>query len=104
MMDVSADTDGWTTFPKIMRCKWGAIWIKIGDVTMPYEHDVILCPDNTVKQWDWKVTGTSHHPGIQVADFSPYIGSGDRKIAALVLSLGMNNVLEVPAATLQYMR
>lgn len=80
------------------------MWVQLGEAVTPYKEDVILHPYNRVTVWDWTKTGTHHHPGIQVGDFLPYLGKGNDKVAALVLSTGMDGVLEVPESTLSYMR
>jgi hypothetical protein len=46
--------------------------------------------------WDWNETGTSHVPGVQVADVEELLAPGAR---AVVSGRGMHGRLERPAGT-----
>ena len=50
--------------------------------------------------WDWTETGTRHVPGIQPADTQELL---DRGCDALVLSKGMDEVLQTPPSTLAFL-
>jgi hypothetical protein len=53
------------------------------------------------RAWDWAETGTEHSPGIQPADVEELLAHG---AATVVLSQGMNQRLQVPAATRHYLQ
>ena len=44
------------------------------------------------RAWDWKETGTSHRPGIQLADIQELLDNGAEII---VLSTGQNQQLQI---------
>jgi hypothetical protein len=50
------------------------------------------------RPWDWSETGTRHVPGIQPADVEELI---ERGATTMVLSLGMDLVLQVDLRTLE---
>lgn len=52
-----------------------------------------------VEAWDWRKTGTRHDPGIQVADLEDLVAS---KPDTIILSRGVDLVLQVPAATVEW--
>jgi hypothetical protein len=52
------------------------------------------------REWDWSETGTRHVPGIQVADVEELLAHG---ATVVVLSLGMDQRLQVDPATLRYL-
>ena len=81
--------------PLVTHLEWGRI--DVGpDRTF---RDAKLFPDGA-RGWDWKETGTRHVPGIQVADVEELALRGSRTI---ILSRGMDLVLQVPAATVEWL-
>jgi hypothetical protein len=50
------------------------------------------------REWDWSETGTRHAPGIQPADVEELLTHG---ATVIVLSLGMDQRLQVDPATLR---
>nr|XP_057936956.1 mth938 domain-containing protein isoform X2 [Doryrhamphus excisus]XP_057936957.1 mth938 domain-containing protein isoform X2 [Doryrhamphus excisus] len=48
------------------------------------------------RTWDWRETGTEHHPGVQPADVQEVLDKGAK---VLVIGRGMNMALQVPAST-----
>jgi hypothetical protein len=62
--------------------------------------DVKLWPGGG-RAWDWRETNTSHAPGIQVADLVELI---DRGAKVLVLSRGMELVLQTAPESLQWLK
>lgn len=52
------------------------------------------------RAWDWAETGTQHSPGIQPADVEELLAHG---ATSLVLSLGMEQRLQVSPATLEFL-
>ena len=53
------------------------------------------------RDWDWAETGTRHSPGIQPADVEELLAHG---ATSVVLSLGMDQQLQVSPATLDFLR
>ncbi|MGQ0466082.1 MAG: Mth938-like domain-containing protein [Sporichthyaceae bacterium] len=106
--DSGAD-DGWVTFeafqrgnrgsrawtkpgsPRILAIEWGRIEVEgLGEL-----KDAKLLPGGG-RTWDWNETGTRHRPGAQVADVEELLAAG---ATTVVLSRGMDLVLQVPAET-----
>jgi hypothetical protein len=78
--------------PLITSFSWGKVVVE-----NQIFKDVILFPGGAT-QWDWSLTGTSHRPGIQVADLEhvlPY------EPEVVLLSRGVDLVLQVPEQTVQ---
>ncbi|MEV4410472.1 MTH938/NDUFAF3 family protein [Catellatospora sp. NPDC049609] len=77
--------------PKVLSLAWGEIEVEdIGPV-----KDAMLFPGGG-GEWDWRVTGTRHSPGIQPADVAPLLAAG---ATTVVLSRGQQLVLEVMPET-----
>lgn len=53
------------------------------------------------RAWDWRETGTDHHPGVQPADLEEVLQKG---VATLVIGRGMNEALQVPSSTVDFVR
>jgi hypothetical protein len=53
------------------------------------------------EDWDWRKTGTRHEPGIQVADIEDLLAL---RPALVILTRGVNLVLQVPERTLAWVR
>ena len=86
--------------PFISHIEWGRI-----DVVTPAAalasstetfKDAKLFPGGA-RTWDWGETGTRHNPGIQLADAEELLAAG---ADVVVLSRGMDLVLQVPADTI----
>lgn len=82
--------------PIITRIEWGKITILHNDQEKTYK-DAKLEPKGA-NSWNWKTTGTKHTPGIQVADIQDLVDHVD----IVLLTQGMDLVLEVPHETIQY--
>ena len=80
------------TSPKILNHAWGKIEID----GFGRFKDVKLYPGGA-RQWDWNETGTSHTPGIQLADAKELLEYGARIV---ILSSGVLGSLKVPHATI----
>ena len=72
--------------PQITNLSWGQV--KTADGTF---KDAKLWPGGG-RTWDWDETGTSHRPGIQLADIQELLDNGAEII---VLSTGQNDQLQV---------
>ena len=81
--------------PAIEHIEWGLIRVEgLGE-----GRDVKLWPGGG-RGWDWAETNTHHVPGIQVADVGELI---DHAADVLVLSRGMQLVLQTCPATLRHL-
>jgi hypothetical protein len=82
-----------TQSPRITRLSWGKLEIEGGQTF----KDAVLYPGGA-RDWDWRVTGTQHQPGIQPDDVQELI---DRGAKVVVLARGMYERLQVRADTLE---
>jgi hypothetical protein len=81
--------------PRISEISWGHIEVGgLGAV-----KDAKLYPGGG-REWDWAETGTKHVPGVQPADVEELLEHG---ATAVVLSRGMDLMLHVSPATLEYL-
>jgi hypothetical protein len=82
--------------PRIKNVSWGRLEVE-GEVE-PYK-DAKLFPGGSC-EWNWRETGTSHKPGIQIADVQELVDHG---ASVVVLSRGMAECLHVPRETLDFL-
>src|SRR5207244_32910 len=75
-------------------------WGQIVDSTGRTFKDARLFPGGA-EEWDWRRTGTRHGPGIQAADLADLIST---KPDVVILSRGVDLVLQVPQATIDFAR
>src|SRR5215469_11037179 len=81
--------------PRIIAISWGHIEVEgLGE-----SKDVKLYPGGG-REWDWAETGTRHIPGVQPADVEELL---ERGATAVVLSRGMDKMLHIDPATLEYL-
>lgn len=79
--------------PRVLALSWGHMDVEgLGD-----GKDFKLYPGGG-RAWDWNETGTRHRPGIQPADVEELLAHG---ATTVVLSRGMDLVLQVDPATLE---
>jgi hypothetical protein len=84
------------TSPRILAVSWGRLEVDgLGVV-----KDLKVWPGGA-REWDWNETGTRHSPGIQPADAEELLAAG---AAEIVLSRGMEERLEVPASTVEWLQ
>src|SRR5262245_56671497 len=83
--------------PRINHVSWGRLEVE-GKVE-PYK-DAKLFPGGS-RDWNWRETGTSHSPGIQIADVQDLLDHG---ATVVVLSRGMAECLHVPRETLDFLK
>src|SRR5260370_18016737 len=81
--------------PRILEISWGRMEVE----GLGAGKDFKLYPGGG-RAWDWAETGTRHSPGIQPADVEELVAHG---AAIVVLSRGMNQRLQVDAATRRYL-
>jgi hypothetical protein len=84
------------TSPRITSITWGRLKIEDGSTY----RDAKLYPGGS-REWNWRETGTSHHPGIQMADVRELLDHGARVV---ILSRGMNGNLQVKPGTLEALK
>ncbi len=83
--------------PRIQQVSWGRL--EVEGKTEPYK-DAKLFPGGS-REWNWRETGTSHKPGIQIADVQELL---ERESKVVVLSRGMAECLHVPRETLDFLK
>ncbi len=87
---------GMAESPKVLTVAWGRMQVEgLGE-----GKDFKLWPGGG-RAWDWNETGTRHDPGIQPGDVAELLDNG---ATAIVLSRGMDLVLQVDPATLELLR
>jgi hypothetical protein len=74
------------------------VWGKIVVAKRTF-RDLKIFPDG-FREWDWRETGTRHDPGIQPADAEELVAAGATHV---ILSRGMDLVLQVPDATVKWL-
>src|SRR3989440_2753259 len=82
--------------PRITDASWGKL--EVEGKAEPYK-DAKLFPGGS-REWNWRESGTSHNPGIQIADVQELLEHGSKVV---VLSRGMAECLHVPSETLEFL-
>ena len=82
--------------PRITDVSWGKL--EVEGKAEPY-RDAKLFPGGSC-EWNWRETGTSHRPGIQIADVQELL---EHVAKIVVLSRGMAECLHVPSETLEFL-
>jgi hypothetical protein len=82
--------------PKIKRLAWGRLEVAGHRVF----KDAKLYPGGAC-EWDWRLTGTEHVPGIQPADVEELLARGAKVV---ILSKGMYERLQVCPETLELLK
>jgi len=83
--------------PAITHCSWGRL--EVDDGAQRFK-DAKLYPGGA-RAWDWGATGTSHVPGIQIADVEELLAQGSETV---ILSQGVHERLQVQEETLAYLK
>ncbi|XP_037533650.1 mth938 domain-containing protein [Nematolebias whitei] len=83
--------------PEISSLSWGLM--KVKGSTSCYK-DCKVWPGGS-RGWDWTETGTNHYPGVQPADLEEVLKKG---VDLLVIGRGMNEALQVPSSTLDFVK
>jgi hypothetical protein len=81
--------------PQILEISWGHMQVEGLDAGKDFK----LYPGGG-RDWDWDETGTRHSPGIQPEDVEELLAHG---ATSIVLSLGMDQRLQVSPATLEFL-
>jgi len=81
--------------PRIVSSGWGNMEVH----SLGRGRDFKLWPGGG-RPWDWGETGTSHSPGIQVADVEELVKHGCRTV---ILGCGVFSRLKVMKETLDYL-
>jgi hypothetical protein len=72
--------------PRILHVSWGKL--EVEGKTEPYKTQSFSRGGS--REWNWRDTGTSHSPGIQIADVQELLEHGAKVV---VLSRGMAECL-----------
>ncbi|XP_075871149.1 mth938 domain-containing protein [Nelusetta ayraudi] len=83
--------------PEITSLSWGHM--KVKGSSSSYK-DCKVWPGGS-RAWDWRETGTDHYPGVQPADLEEVLLKG---VDVLVIGRGMNEAMQVPSTTLDFVR
>ncbi|XP_028656199.1 mth938 domain-containing protein [Erpetoichthys calabaricus] len=83
--------------PEISSLSWGHM--KVKGCATAYK-DCKVWPGGS-RAWDWRETGTDHHPGVQPADLDEVLRKG---VEILIIGRGMSEALQVPVNTLDYIK
>lgn len=86
------------TAPEITHISWGKIVVREGGKNTEYKDAKVWTAKACT--WDWKKTGTLHVPGVQIADIEEFINEVDE----VILTRGMDLVLQVPQETIDFVR
>ena len=81
--------------PRIVSSGWGKLEVH----SLGRGKDFKLWPGGG-RPWDWNETGTSHAPGIQVADVEELVKHGSRTV---ILGCGVFSRLKVTPEALEYL-
>jgi hypothetical protein len=81
--------------PRVVDLSWGEVRVEDHGAF----RDAKLWPGGA-RGWDWNETGTSHTPGVQVADVEELVDEGAEVV---VLSRGQNRRLQVQDETLDWL-
>jgi hypothetical protein len=82
--------------PAITHLSWGRI--EVSGSQGPFK-DAKLFPGGA-REWDWRETGTRHHPGVQPADVEELLDNGAERV---VLGVGVFKRLGVCPETLGFL-
>ena len=78
----------------ITSVSWGKMEVRLGSRTYRF-RDCKVWPGGA-KEWDWRLTGTSHKPGIQPADIEEIL---EQDVEVMILSRGMRLLLRTSPET-----
>lgn len=78
----------------ITHLSWGRMEITLDAQPLPFK-DCKVWPGGA-KEWDWRLTGTRHQPGIQPADIEEILAQG---VEVMILSRGMDLMLHTGPET-----
>jgi len=81
--------------PEITNLSWGSVQTARGEF-----KDAKLWPGGA-RSWNWNETGTSHKPGIQLADTQELLDNGAEII---VLSTGQNQQLQIKDGVVDHLK
>lgn len=99
--EINAENLPATQTPAVKAIEWGKIRVvqnENSDNAIESEYrDCVLLPSGS-RSWDWGKSNTHHKPGIQIAAIAEFIDDVD----IVILTHGMQGVLEVPQATIDY--
>lgn len=82
--------------PQIQHLAWGEVDVEGHEASY---KDAKLWPGGS-REWNWNETGMDHTPGIKIDDVRELVEHGAEKV---ILSRGMNQRLQTPKSTLQWL-
>ena len=85
--------------PRIRNFEWGKIEVDYNGMEYRFK-DCVLTPNNAT-EWNWKLDGTEHDPGITIEAIE-----GNKlldNVDIVILSKGINQVLKTMNETEQYL-
>ena len=85
--------------PAILSIAWGVMEVDGFEGGIVTGKDFKLFPGGG-RAWDWAETGMRHRPGVQPVDVQELLDNG---ATVVVLSRGMDLVLEIDPATLTFL-
>lgn len=83
----------------ITHIAWGQMEVAVDGETLTFK-DCKVWPGGA-KEWDWRLTGTRHRPGIQPADIEEILA---QEVEVMVLSRGMQLMLHTCPETEDLLR
>jgi len=83
----------------ITHSSWGKTTVQHPDGSVHNYEDVKIWPTGS-RAWDWKEHNTHHVPGTQIADVQELLDKAD----IIILTRGMDEVLQVPQVTIDYVK
>ncbi len=78
----------------ITSLSWGKMEVRVGSETYHF-RDCKVWPGGAA-EWDWRLTGTKHEPGIQPADIEEILEHG---VEVMILSRGQKLLLKTSPET-----
>ncbi len=84
----------------VRSIEWGVVTVSGHDDAAHVFKDAVLWPSGA-REWDWRESGTRHKPGIHPKAVEELI---DRGCAIVVLSRGMDLVLETMPETFERLK
>ncbi len=78
----------------ITSVSWGRTEVRVGSETYRF-RDCKVWPGGAM-EWDWRLTGTKHEPGIQPADIEEIL---EQDVEVMILSRGQKLLLRTSPET-----
>ena len=89
--------------PKFSTFVWGKIVITFGNGTNKTFKDCVITTNGTAFEWNWKLDGTRHRPGITVEAINRN-NLLDNAVDIVILTKGVNRKLQTKPQTVQHLK